>query len=223
MVRYSCYMSAGKFMLVYLQRGAYNLYPEIITWELQKADDQEGFISVLGIKKKQCWVFCRLIELTELAWKFHNLLLLTYMNFVLQFWNYIILFQTAKNFYSWDECSCISFKILSIFFLTYDLYVYFRHQDLVSILFNREVPRTSNMELSMTLVNGMQTLTNVTKNSILDVRKSLLQTVTRTFLQADIKSTLTQIWKSANIFSLHKNYVSKVSHNTFYFLKYERP
>ena len=45
----------------------------------------------------------------------------------------------------------------------------------------------------MTLVNGMQTLTNVTKNSILDVRKSLLQTVTRTFLQADIKSTLTQI------------------------------
>ena len=45
-------MSAGKFMLVYLQGGAYNLHPEIITWELQKADDQEGFISVLGIKKK---------------------------------------------------------------------------------------------------------------------------------------------------------------------------
>ena len=45
-------MSAGKFMLLYLQGGANNLYPEIITWELQKADDQEGFISVLGIKKK---------------------------------------------------------------------------------------------------------------------------------------------------------------------------
>ena len=42
LVHYSYFMSAGKFMLVDLQRAAYNLYdPEIATLELQRAAGQE--------------------------------------------------------------------------------------------------------------------------------------------------------------------------------------
>ena len=68
----------------------------------------------------------------------------------------------------------------------------------------REVPGTpaaSKMELFVILVNGLQPLTNVTKNSILEVAGvlntplnealsiggSLLHVVNRPYLQADIK------------------------------------
>ena len=71
----------------------------------------------------------------------------------------------------------------------------------------REIPGTSaisKMELFVTLVNGLQLLTSVTKNSILDVAGvldtplnealsgggSFLHTVNRPYLQVDIKESL---------------------------------
>ena len=71
----------------------------------------------------------------------------------------------------------------------------------------REIPGTSaisKMELFVTLVNGLQLLTSVTKNSILDVAGvldtplnealsgggSFLHTVNRPYLQVDIKENL---------------------------------
>ena len=64
-------------MLVYLQRALYNLYdPKITTLELQSADDQELSFCAGNLSKEafenfkknhKCWVFCRLMELTELA------------------------------------------------------------------------------------------------------------------------------------------------------------
>ena len=78
LVHYSYFMSAGKFMLVDLQGAAYNLYdPEIATLELQSAADQELYFCAGNLswkvafenfkKNHKCGVFCRLIELTELA------------------------------------------------------------------------------------------------------------------------------------------------------------
>ena len=77
LVHYSYFMSAGKLMLVDLQGAAYNLYdPEIATLELQSAADQElyfcaGNLSKLAFenfkKNHKYRVFCRLMELTELA------------------------------------------------------------------------------------------------------------------------------------------------------------
>ena len=70
-------------MLVDLQGAAYNLYdPEIATLELQSAADQELYFCAGNLstvvsenfkKNHKCGVFCRLLELTELAWMFHNI------------------------------------------------------------------------------------------------------------------------------------------------------
>ena len=70
-------------MLVNLQGTGYNLYDaEIATSELQSDADQELYFCVGNLSKMafenfkknyECGVYCRLMELTELAWKFHNI------------------------------------------------------------------------------------------------------------------------------------------------------
>ena len=98
-----------------------------------------------------------------------------YINFVLEFWNCILLFQAIKIFIPDRNAFILGWKHFSYFlfyFLLQLFFVYLRHHDLVSILFNREVPgipATSKMQLFVALVNGLQPLTNVTKNSILDI------------------------------------------------------
>ena len=77
LVRYSYFMSAGKFMLVNLQGAEYNLYdPEIEILELPSAADQKlyfcaGDLSKVAFenfkKNHKCRVFCRLMGLPELA------------------------------------------------------------------------------------------------------------------------------------------------------------
>ena len=76
LVHYCYFMSAGKSMLVDQQGAAYNLYdPKIATLELQNAADQEPYFCAGNLsvafenfkKNHKCGVFCRLIELTELA------------------------------------------------------------------------------------------------------------------------------------------------------------
>ena len=77
LVHYSYFKSAGKFMLADLQGAAYNVYdPEIATVELQSSADQDLYFCAGNLlkvafenfkKNHKCRVFCRLMELTELA------------------------------------------------------------------------------------------------------------------------------------------------------------
>ena len=98
-----------------------------------------------------------------------------YINFVWDIWNCILLFQAIKIFIPDTNALVLGWQVFRYFlfyFLLQFFFVYLRHHDLVSILFNREVPgtpTTSKMHLFVALVNGLQPLTDVTNKSILDI------------------------------------------------------